>query len=231
MEIDKTQVKILLVDDEPDILEFLSYELNKKGYQVYTASNGISAIEVALSEVPHVMILDLMMPDMDGIEVCQKIRSHEELNSVMISFLTARTEDYIEVATLDAGADNFITKPVKIRTLNSHINALVRRHSDFKDKQKRKVIEIDNLLIDKDSYELFSKGEKIDVSLKEFQILWILAKKPGKVRLREDIYRKVWGAEVIVGERTLDVHISKLRDKIGKERILTVKGIGYKLVV
>jgi len=231
MEIDKTQVKILLVDDEPDILEFLSYELNKKGYQVFTSNNGVSAIEIALSEVPHVIILDLMMPEMDGIEICQKIRTHDELNSVMISFLTARTEDYIEVATLDAGADDFITKPVKIRTLNSHIKALVRRHPDFKDKQKRKVIEIDNLLIDKDSYELFSNGDKIEVSLKEFQILWILAKKPGKVRLREDIYRKVWGSEVIVGERTLDVHISKLRDKIGKERILTIKGIGYKLVV
>ncbi|MCL4150303.1 UNVERIFIED_CONTAM: hypothetical protein GTU68_021022 [Idotea baltica] len=224
----KKDIKILLVDDEPDILEIVGYNLTSEGYQVLTAENGIQAVKKAKKEQPHLIILDVMMPEMDGIEACEQIRKIEKLNNTIITFLTARGEDYSQMAGFDAGADDYITKPIKPKVLVSKVKALLRR---FKENEvEDNVIRIGNLVINRDEYKIELKGKEIILPRKEFELLSLLASKPGKVFKREDILDKVWGNEVVVGGRTIDVHIRKLREKIGDDYFKTVKGVGYKFV-
>lgn len=222
-----TDQKILLVDDEQDILEFLSYNLKKEGYDVFTATNGKEAIEIAKKENPDLVILDVMMPDMDGMETCQRIREIPKLKDVMIAFLTARNEDYSQIAGFDVGADDYINKPIKPRVLISRIKALLKRSGSVST-QSNENINVAGLEIDRDRYLILRNGEEINLPKKEFELLALLASKPGKVFTRETILDKVWGGEVVVGDRTIDVHIRKLREKLGEDLIKTVKGIGYK---
>lgn len=222
----KKDIKILLVDDEPDILEIVGYNLTNAGYQVITAENGLEAVKKAKKEIPHLIILDVMMPEMDGIEACELIRKNPDLKDVVITFLTARGEDYSQVAGFDAGADDYITKPIKPKVLVSKVKALLRR---FKDNEKE-TVKIGNLVIDRDEYKIILKGKEIVLPRKEFELLSLLASKPGKVFKRDEILDKVWGNEVVVGGRTIDVHIRKLREKIGDKSFKTVKGVGYKFV-
>ena len=219
-------VKILLVDDEPDILEFIGYNLKKESFKVFKASNGKEAIEVAKKELPEVILLDVMMPEMEGIETCQELRQVEGLESALIVFLTARSEDYSQIAGLEAGADDYITKPVKPKVLLSKLKAMLRR----KDSGKTKVSsqKIDGLVIDRDRYLVIKDGKELNLPKKEFELLSLLASSPGKVFNREKILSKVWGDDVVVGDRTIDVHIRKLREKIGEGFIKTIKGVGYK---
>jgi two-component system alkaline phosphatase synthesis response regulator PhoP len=219
--------KILLVDDEPDILEFLGYNLKKEGYNVYTANNGKEAIAVAKKENPHVIILDVMMPDMDGIETCREIRELPGLKDVMIAFLTARNEDYSQIAGFEVGADDYINKPIKPRVLVSRIKALLRRSTVVENSSAEK-IDMGGIKIDRERYLIVKDGVEINLPKKEFELLALLASKPGKVFTREVILERVWGGEVVVGDRTIDVHIRKLREKLGEDFIKTVKGIGYK---
>ncbi len=219
--------KILLVDDEPDIIEFLSYNLKKEGYTVFTASNGREALDVAARNHPHLIILDVMMPDLDGIETCRELRSMEGLRGVLIAFLTARGEDYSQIAGFDAGADDYISKPIKPRVFMSRVKALLRRIGDTEDEAVG-IIELGDLKIDRERYMLFYKNREIQAPKKEFELLSLLASKPGKVFTRDEIMKTVWGDEVIVGDRTIDVHIRKLREKLDDRFIKTVKGVGYK---
>ncbi len=222
-----TQSKILLVDDESDILEFLSYNLKKEGYDVYTALNGKEAIAVAKKVFPHLIILDVMMPDMDGIETCREIRALPGLKDVMVAFLTARNEDYSQIAGFDVGADDYINKPIKPRVLSSRIKALLRRGLISEQVQSDK-LELGGIRIDREKYLIMKDGKEINLPKKEFELLDLLASKPGKVFTRDVILDKVWGGDVVVGDRTIDVHIRKLREKLGDDYIKTVKGIGYK---
>jgi two-component system, OmpR family, alkaline phosphatase synthesis response regulator PhoP len=224
-----TKPKILIVDDEPDILEFLSYNLKKENYQVITAGNGKAGIELAKSELPDLIILDIMMPEMDGVEVCRKLRSMEEFSNTIITFLTARNEDYTQIAALDLGGDDYITKPIKPAVFLSRIKALLRR-SERKagDESAEKVTTIGDLIIDREQFIVKRKDKIIELAKKEFNLIELLVSKPGKVFTRDEIFRKVWGTDVIVGNRTIDVHIRKLREKMGEDLIKTVKGIGYK---
>lgn len=222
------EIKILLVDDEPDILEIVGYNLSNEGYQVFTAENGIKAIKKAKKEKPQLIILDLMMPDMDGIETCENIRNIPELNNTVITFLTARGEDYSQVAGFDAGADDYITKPIKPKLLVSKVKALLRRFKD--DEVEEAVVKIGQLIINREAYKVTYKNKDIVLPRKEFELLSLLTSKPGKVFKREEILDKVWGNEVIVGGRTIDVHIRKLREKIGDTSFKTVKGVGYKFI-
>jgi two-component system alkaline phosphatase synthesis response regulator PhoP len=219
--------KILLVDDEPDILEFMSYTLKKEGYDVLMASNGNEAISVARKENPQLIMLDIMMPEMDGIETCSELRKIDALKNTLISFLTARNEDYSQIAGFDVGADDYITKPIRPRVLVSRINALLRRqNSDIV--KKDDVVSADGLHIDREKYSVTKMGQQIDMRRKEFELLALLASKPGKVFTREEILARVWGNSIVVGDRTVDVHINKLREKLGNEYIRTIKGVGYK---
>jgi len=228
----QNQIKILLVDDEPDILDFLKYNLTQEGYQVFTAENGLDGITIAKKEKPNLIVLDVMMPGLDGVETCHRLRAIPELEHTLITFLTARGEEYSQIAGLEAGADDYIQKPIRPRLLISRVKALLRRSDqNKKGKDSSDVLNIGILKIDKEKYEVLKSNEKIELAKKEFDILWLLSQKPGKVFGREEIYRKVWGSDVIVGNRTIDVHISKLRDKVGSEIIKTVKGIGYKIEV
>lgn len=221
-------VKILIVDDEPDILEFLKYNLDKEGYEVFTASDGERALEVAEEAQPHLVMLDIMMPKMDGVEVCRNLRSKPEFDKTVIAFLTAREEDYSQIAALDVGGDDYITKPIRPRVLLSRIKALLRRSEREEPVKDESVIKVGDLAIDKERVSV-QKGEKlIELAKKEFELLFLLVSKPGKVFSREEIFNKVWGTDVIVGNRTIDVHIRKLREKIGDHYIKTIKGIGYK---
>ena len=221
------EYKILLVDDEPDILEFLSYNLKKEGYNVFTANNGKEAVVTAKKENPHLIILDVMMPDMDGIETCREIREIPGLKDVMIAFLTARSEDYSQIAGFEVGADDYINKPIKPRVLVSRIKALLRRGGNSEAAPSDKV-DMGGIKIDRERYVVIQDGKEINLPKKEFELLALLASKPGKVFTREVILDKVWGGEVVVGDRTIDVHIRKLREKLGEDFIRTVKGIGYK---
>lgn len=223
------EYKILLVDDEPDILEFLSYNLKKEGYNVYTATNGKEAVTVAKKEDPQLIILDVMMPDMDGIETCREIREIPGLKDVMIAFLTARNEDYSQIAGFDVGADDYINKPIKPRVLISRIKALLRRGSGSESNKMDKAdVDMGGIKIDRERYVVLKNNTEISLPKKEFELLALLASKPGKVFTREIILDKVWGGDVVVGDRTIDVHIRKLREKLGEDYIKTVKGIGYK---
>ena len=226
----ESEAKILLVDDEPDILEFMEYNLKKEGYKVFTGKNGKEAIDIARKEKPDLIILDIMMPVMDGIEACRHLRQIPELKNTIITFLTARNEEYSQIAGFDVGADDYITKPIKPRVLISRINALFKRYNPVngKDTGQNNVLNVGNLKIDREQYMIFRGTEKIELPRKEFELLALLAAKPGKVFTRDEILEKIWGNDVIVGDRTIDVHIRKLREKLGDELIRTVKGIGYK---
>jgi two-component system alkaline phosphatase synthesis response regulator PhoP len=219
--------KVLIVDDEPDILEFLQYNLRKEGYQVVTAADGLQGIQVAEREKPNIIILDIMMPEMDGVEACRQLRSRKEFDETPIAFLTARDEDFSQIAALDVGGDDYITKPIKPRVLVSRINALLRRASRASGDEMN-TIALHDLVIDKEKVLVFKQEKPIELPRKEFEILWLLASKPGRVFTREEIFDKIWGADVIVGNRTIDVHIRKLREHIGEVYIKTMKGIGYK---
>lgn len=229
----ENQFKVLLVDDELDILEFLSYNLEKEGYQVYTARNGAEAIKVAEKQIPHLIILDVMMPEMDGIAACEELRKIPALSSTVIAFLTARGEDYSQIAGFEAGADDYITKPVRPKVLVSRVKALLKRTGEATQPIEvvdTNTITIGNLLIDKERYLIRIDENEMILPRKEFELLSLLVSKPGKVFTREEIYHSVWGENVVVGDRTIDVHIRKLREKIGNEHIKTLKGIGYKFV-
>ena len=223
-------IKILLVDDEQDILEIVGYNLSSEGYQVFTAKNGLEAIDAAKSEQPDLIILDVMMPEMDGIEACEQIRKIPELSNTIITFLTARGEDYSQVAGFDAGADDYITKPVKPKVLLSKVKALLRRLNTANTDTDH-ALNVGGLVINRDEYKVQKGEQEIILPRKEFELLYLLASKPGKVFKREDILNKVWGNEVVVGGRTIDVHIRKLREKIGDASFKTVKGVGYKFVL
>ena len=225
----KKDIKILLVDDEPDILEIVGYNLSSAGYNVITGDNGKEAIVKAQKHKPHLIILDVMMPEMDGIEACEKLRELPEGKDSIIVFLTARGEDYSQVAGFDAGADDYITKPIKPKVLISKVKALLRRLKDDDDTQEG-ILKIGSLVINREEYKITNKGKEIILPRKEFELLSLLATKPNKVFKREEILDKVWGNEVVVGGRTIDVHIRKLREKIGDKSFKTVKGVGYKFV-
>ncbi len=222
------QVKILIVDDEPDILEFLRYNLAKEGYDVSSATDGEEAINIAEKEDPNLIVLDIMMPKMDGVEVCRQLRSKPQFNNTTIAFLTAREEDYSQIAALDVGGDDYITKPIRPRVFISRIKALLRRSERLKADEEAAIIKVGDLILDKERI-VIRRGEKvIELAKKEFELLHLLVSKPGKVFTREEIFNKVWGTDVIVGNRTIDVHIRKLREKLGDHYIKTIKGIGYK---
>jgi len=225
----KKDIKILLVDDEPDILEIVRYNLSSQGYQIIIGKNGIEAVEKAKKHRPHLIILDVMMPEMDGIEACEKIRELPNQNDTIITFLTARGEDYSQVAGFDAGADDYIAKPIKPKVLVSKVKALLRRLKES-DSSADSIVKIGDLIIYKDEYKITKKGEEITLPRKEFELLSLLVTKPGKVFKRDEILDKVWGNDVVVGGRTIDVHIRKLREKIGDKSFKTVKGVGYKFV-
>ncbi len=225
----KKDIKILLVDDEPDILEILEYNLAQEGYQISTANNGKEAVTKAKKELPHLIILDVMMPEMDGIEACEQIRKIPELQQTIITFLTARNEDYSQVAGFDAGADDYIAKPIKPKVLVSKIKALLRRFKE--DEIQGDVLKVGDIEINRESYKIIKDGKEIVLPRKEFELFYLLASKPGKVFKREEILDKVWGNEVIVGGRTIDVHIRKLREKIGDDWFKTIKGVGYKMEI
>ncbi|MEI6122066.1 MAG: response regulator transcription factor [Bacteroidota bacterium] len=220
-------IQILLVDDEPDILEFLSYNLVKEGFIVYTASNGQEALELAIKLKPALIVLDVMMPGMDGIETCLEMRRVDALKPTLIIFLTARGEDYSQIAGLDAGADDYIAKPVQPRVLVSRIKAMLRRVKP-ETAEGVAAIHIGGLIIDREKYVVMKGQQEINLPRKEFELLTLLASTPNRVFSRDEIYTRIWGDDVILGERTIDVHIRKLREKIGGENIKTIKGVGYK---
>jgi two-component system alkaline phosphatase synthesis response regulator PhoP len=219
--------KILIVDDEPDILELIEYNLKKEGYQVFLASNGQEGITVAKKVHPDLIILDIMMPKMDGIEACRLMRAIPEFKSTFMVFLTARSEEYSEIAGFNVGADDYIAKPIKPRALVSRINAILRRNSSTDEVSDNKV-EIGDLVIDREAYLVYQDGKKVVLAKKEFELLYLLASKPGKVYTRESILKNIWEDSVVVTNRTIDVHIRKLREKLGETYVATVKGVGYK---
>jgi two-component system, OmpR family, alkaline phosphatase synthesis response regulator PhoP len=221
------QQKILIVDDEPDIIEFLQYNLKKEGYEVVTANDGRQAIFVAEREKPQLIILDIMMPELDGVETCRMLRSKKEFASTPIAFLTARDEDFSQITALDVGGDDYITKPIRPRVLMSRISALLRRAS-MANADDLDQIALHDLIIDRQKVLVFRGEETLEFTRREFEILWLLASKPGRVFTRDEIFDKIWGNDVIVGNRTIDVHIRKLRERLGDHYIKTMKGIGYK---
>lgn len=222
-----SRYKILAVDDEPDILEIISYNLNKEGYEVLTASNGADAIRIAREQKPDLIILDIMMPKMDGIETCRQIREIDKLKNTFVVFLTARDEEFVEIMGFSAGADDYISKPIKPRALLSRINAILRR-SGGKEEVVQPKIQVNDLSIDRETYMVTKGKEQIVLAKKEFELLYLLASKPGKVFSRDMILEQIWGNDVVVINRTIDVHIRKLREKVGEDYIQTVKGVGYK---
>ena len=223
------QFKILIVDDEDDILQFIKYNLEKENFHVSIANNGIKGLLIAEAENPDLIILDIMMPEMDGVEVCRQLRAKANFDDTLITFLTARGEDYSQIAAFDVGGDDYITKPIRPRVLISRIKALLRRKNRTIAKSSINILTIKDLTIDKEKVTVEVNGTKIDLAKKEFELLSLLASRPGKVFTREEIFRKIWGNDVIVGNRTIDVHIRKLREKIGDSYIKTSKGIGYKI--
>ena len=225
--------KILLVDDEKDILEFLSYNLRNEGFQIYTAANGKEAVRISKEMKPHLVLMDVMMPEMDGIAACEEIRSTRSLNHTMVAFLTARGEDYSQIAGFEAGGDDYITKPIKPKVLVSRVKALLKRQipkEEDADAGSVNQILSGELVVDKERYVVVKKGKDIILPRKEFEILSLLISKPEKVFTREEIFDQVWGDNILVGDRTIDVHIRKLREKLGEKYIQTVKGIGYKYI-
>ena len=225
----EAEIKILLVDDEPDILEIVSYNLTAEGYKVYTANNGVEALEKAKKKKPHLIILDVMMPEMDGIETCEAIRNTPDLAHTIVTFLTARGEDYSQMAGFDAGADDYMTKPIKPKVLVSKVKSLLRRvNLTSVQEELGGLYVVGDITINREEYKVLVKDKELILPRKEFELLTLLTSKPNKVFKREAILDTVWGNEVVVGGRTIDVHIRKLREKIGDDYFKTVKGVGYK---
>lgn len=224
----KKDIRILLVDDEPDVIEIIKYNLEQEGYNVKTASNGKEALKKARKKTPHLIIMDVMMPETDGIEACEQLRKDPIFNDTIIMFLTARGEDYSYVAAFDAGADDYVTKPIKPKIIVSKVKALLRRLKKAEENQEK--LQFGKLIIDREQYEITQKGKTLSLPRKEFELLYFLASMPEKVVKREKIMEIVWGSEVVVGDRTIDVHIRKLREKVGDKYFKTVKGVGYKFV-
>ena len=223
----KSKFKILVVDDEPDIIEILQFNLENEGYQVFSAVNGKEALKLAEMHIPHLIILDLMMPVMHGIETCERLRMDKKFNNSLIMFLSARGEDYSQVAAFESGADDYVTKPIKPRILNSKVKALLRRFkTDF-----GQILSFENLIIDSEKYIVKVNNKSINLPRKEFELLFLLASKPGKVFKRDKIMESVWGTDIIVGDRTIDVHIRKLREKLGENLFRTIKGVGYQFIL
>ncbi len=225
-----TKQKVLIVDDEPDIRELIEYNLKKEGYQVYTASNGQEGVSEAKRVKPDLIILDIMMPKMDGIEACRLLRTMSDFKNTFMVFLTARSEEYSEIAGFNVGADDYIAKPIKPRALVSRINAILRRNTQPEEVLENK-LEIDDLVIDRETYLVYRNGEKIVLAKKEFELLYLLASKPGKVFTRDVILKSIWEDSVVVTNRTIDVHVRKIREKLGDRYLSTVKGVGYKFEV
>ncbi len=218
--------KILLIDDDPDILEFLSYNIKQEGYTIKTAENGVQALNVLKTYKPDLIIIDVMMPEMDGIETCKKIRKQKEFDNSIITFLTARAEEYSQISGFESGADDYITKPIRPKILMSKIKSLLRRKNiNFIEKNTK------DFFIDKERYVIVRQGQDIFLPRKEFEIISLLGSKPEKVFSRDEIYEKVWGEDIIVGDRTIDVHIRKIRQKLGEKVIKTIKGVGYKFQI
>ncbi len=226
---EKQQTKILLVDDEPDIIEIIKFNLEKKGYHVFTASDGLEAIKIAEKIIPHLIIMDVMMPNMDGIEACEQLRKDSKFSNTIIMFLSARGEDFSYVAAFEAGADDYVTKPIKPKVLVSKVKALLRRFEG--EDQNENILDFGGLIIDKDEYKIIVQENEIFLPRKEFELIYLLASKKNKVCKREEIMETIWGSDVVVGDRTIDVHIRKLREKIGNNYVKTVKGIGYKFTL
>ena len=226
---EKQETKILLVDDEPDIIEIIKFNLEKKGYQIYTASDGLEAIKISEKIVPHLIIMDVMMPNMDGIEACEQLRKDNKFSDTIIMFLSARGEDFSYVAAFEAGADDYVTKPIKPKVLVSKVKALLRRFKE--DHKKDNILDFGDLIIDRDEYKIIRQEEEIFLPRKEFELIYLLASKINKVCKREEIMENIWGSGVVVGGRTIDVHVRKLREKIGNNYLKTVKGIGYKFTL
>ena len=222
--------KILIVDDEPDILELIAYNLNKEGYLYITASNGLEAIQMAKKHLPDLILLDIMMPKLDGIETCRQLRAMPEFKNTYMVFLTARSEEYSEISGFNVGADDYIAKPIKPRALISRINSILRRNT-VADIAVSLRLEIGDLVIDREAYLVFQNGNKITLAKKEFELLYLLASKPGKVFTREGILNSIWEESVVVTNRTMDVHIRKRREKLGDHYVTTVKGVGYKFEI
>ncbi len=225
---DVTGKIVLLVDDEPDILEFLEYNLQKEGIKVHTATNGSEAISVAQRVKPHLIVLDIMMPEKDGIETCRELRASEEFRQTPIAFLTARDEDYTQITALEIGGDDFITKPIKPKVFISRIKALLRRSGIFEQDEPTELT-VGNMKIDRSRYVVRTPDAVQEFPRKEFEIIWLLASRPSHVFTRDEIYQRIWGDDVIVGQRTIDVHIRKIREKLGDDCIKTLKGVGYKM--
>lgn len=223
----KSKIKILLVDDEPDILEIMNVNLSSEGYQIFTAENGKEALKLADKHLPHLVVLDVMMPVMDGIETCERLRMDDRFQNTIIMFLSARGEDYSHVAAFEAGADDYVTKPVKPRIIKSKIKALLRR---LLKNENKEMISLGDISIYYDEYKVVKEGTELVLPRKEFELFYLLASKPDKVFKRVKIMESVWGSDVVVGDRTIDVHIRKLREKIGEEYFKTVKGVGYKFI-
>ena len=223
----KNKIKILIVDDEPDVIEILKFNLENEGYKVFSAENGQEALKLADKYLPNLIILDLMMPIMDGIETCEHLRKDKKFNNTLIMFLSARGEDYSQVAAFESGADDYVTKPIKPRILNSKVKALLRR---FKNEFSQ-ILSYENIVIDGEKYTVEVDSKTINLPRKEFELLFLLASKPGKVFKREKIMESVWGSDVIVGDRTIDVHVRKLREKIGENLLKTIKGVGYQFII
>ena len=223
----KRDIKILLVDDDADIIEIVQYNLLQEGYQIFTASNGKEAIAAAKKELPHLIIMDVMMPVMDGMEACEQIRLLPELQNIIITFLSARNEDYSQLAGFEAGADDYIAKPIKPKILVSKVKGLLRRLKD--QREGSATLNVAGLEINREEYKVIHEGRELVLPRKEFELLYLLASKPGKVFKREEILDSVWGNEVVVGGRTIDVHIRKLREKMGDDLFTTIKGVGYKM--
>lgn len=227
-------IKILLVDDEQDILDFVKYNLEKEGYTIFTANNGREGLRIAKKEKPQLILLDIMMPDMDGVEVCRELRALPDFRDTIIAFLTARNEDYSQIAGFDVGGDDYISKPIRPRVLVSRLAALLRRSGSGpstisgEGEESTKILQFGDLVIDKEKVTVTKGTESIVLAKKEFELLCLLVSKPGKVFTREEIFKNVWGSDVIVGNRTIDVHIRKVREKMGDDYIKTMKGIGYK---
>ena len=225
----KNKIKILLVDDEPDVIEILTYNLSNLGYEIFSANDGIKALKVANEILPNLIIMDVMMPNMDGIEACEVLRKNSKFNNTIIMFLSARGEDFSYVAAFDAGADDYVTKPIKPKVLMSKVKSLLRR---FKSLEKiDDIVEVGDFKIDRERYSVFKNSKKFSLPRKEFELVFLLASNIDKVVTREKIMNKVWGSKVVVGDRTIDVHIRKLREKFGNEYFKTIKGVGYKFVV
>jgi len=228
-----TEIKILVVDDEQDIVEFLTYNLRKEGFKVFSANNGYEAIKEVQRVSPNLVLLDIMMPGMDGIETCEKLKENPLNKELLVVFLTARSEDYSQIAGFTAGADDYVNKPIKPKVLISRINAILRRYGSksLNTVENNNILIFNELKIDVEKFMVYCRDKEIILPRKEFRLLQLLTSKPSKVFTRDEIFDQLWGSDVFVGDRTIDVYVRKLREKIGEDRIVTIKGVGYKFEI